>query len=87
MTTLACAGEESGEDVQEDELQDSFSDDEAADVEAAQLLQGLRSQDRVLTYSDAGTPQAVAAAAAPLPRKRGRPPGSKASQKILWSGS
>ena len=71
---------------------DSFIDDqgdEAADVEAAQLLQGLRSQDRVFADSDAGTPQAAAAAGAaaaamvagaaavPLPRKRGRPLGSK----------
>ena len=60
MITPACAGEESGEDVDEDNVLDAFIDDEgdeAVDVEAAQLLQGLRSQDRLSPYCDAGAPR------------------------------
>ena len=87
MTTPAFAVEESGEDFEEDDLQDLFIDDQAdetADIEAAQLLQGLRSRDRVLADSDASTPQP--AAAAPLLRKRWRPQGSnsKPESPVEW---
>ncbi len=82
LTWNRPADGEDGEEDDEDDLHAVFIDDttdEAAQIEAAQLLQGLRTYAQVAdaSFQQAAAPAEPAAAAPPAPRKRGRPAGSK----------